>query len=309
MTPSDLALVFQCDSGQNVSCQQFSVCNSRFPVLCPVRKLSTAVLWRAAGRLTCLFSAASEAQVHGVTSTVSRYKETVNCLQVTFWPRSQCLVHCHTAKPEPHRGVSFDPPLLMFTLFSECLCCPFIVCYILIALLSECCYLYSEYFLILCMLMCLCHSCCYCLDVFVVACMYLLFFVCAFVIRWIFVLLFMFCFSLYLFVVSWMFWFLFVSCYSFCVFCNSSNYIVVLCMFLFLCVFVLIYVGFFNFNVYVIVVPFSVRISICHLLLTCCKAIDSSSTWYEYRALSGCSIQLFLVFHLHCYNVMAVGHL
>jgi len=66
---------------------------------------------------------------------------------------------------------------------------------------------------------------------------------------------------------------------------------------------------FLNCNVYVILVPFSVRISICQLLLTCCKAVDSSSTWYAYRALRGCSIHLSLVFHLHCYNVMAMGHL
>ena len=107
MTPSDSALLFQCDSGQNVSCQQFIVCNSRFTVFFPVRKLSTAVPWRAGRRLTCLFNAASKALVHDVTSTISHYKETANCQHVTFWPR--CLVHCHTAKPEPHRRVSFDP--------------------------------------------------------------------------------------------------------------------------------------------------------------------------------------------------------
>ena len=58
------------------------LCNSRFPVFCPVRKLSTAVLWRAGRRLTCLFNAASKAQVHDVT--ISHYKETVNYLHVTF---------------------------------------------------------------------------------------------------------------------------------------------------------------------------------------------------------------------------------
>ena len=85
------------------------LCNIRSPVVCPVRKLSTAVLWRAARRLTCLFAAVSKARVHDVTSTISHYKETVNCQHVTFWPRCQCPVHWHAANQEPHRRVSFEP--------------------------------------------------------------------------------------------------------------------------------------------------------------------------------------------------------
>jgi hypothetical protein len=201
MTPSDSALVFQCDNGQNVSCQQFSVCNSRFPVFYPVRKLSTSVLWRGGRWLTCLFNAASKAQVHDVTSTISHYKK--QCLStrniLTTMSVSGPLPHCKTRTAS--RGFIRPPPLLMLTSFSEFLC--FSVYCILIAFLSECSYLPSEYFLILCLLMSVCLSVLLLLSECFCCCLYV------FVICWIFVLLCVFCCSLCVFVIRWMCWFFF----------------------------------------------------------------------------------------------------
>lgn len=156
---------------------------------------STAVLWRARRRLTCLFNAASKAQVHVVTSTVSHYKETANCQHVTFWPRCQCLVHCHIAKPEPHRRVSFDP----FP-FWRLRYCPN-VCVALSMSVSF--WLRCPPNVVIYPLNIFFFCTCWCISVGLIATvwMFVLFFIRVFVIRWIFVLLCMFCYSLYVFVI------------------------------------------------------------------------------------------------------------
>jgi hypothetical protein len=136
--------------------------------------------------------------------------------------------------PLPHyktrtlsHGYTRPPPLLMLMLFSECLCCRFNVCCILIASLSECCYLSSEYFLILCMLMYFCQSYCYCLNV-------LLFFICVCNSSNLFVVL-CFYYSLWVFCNVWNGFVFFLILYTCCV---------ILRMFLLFFIAVILYVCF-----------------------------------------------------------------
>jgi len=158
------------------------VCNSRFPVFCPVRKLSTAVLWQAGRRLPCLFNAPSKAQVHDVKSTIPHYKERANCQHVTFWPRCQCAVHCHTAKPEPHRRALFGPlpfqslcnspnVYVVRSMFISfwLRCCPNVVIYPLNIFLFRACW---------CISVSVSPIAIVCLNVFVAVCMFWLFMTC-----------------------------------------------------------------------------------------------------------------------------------
>jgi hypothetical protein len=53
--------------------------------------------------------------VKKVENKIVYYKETVECVHLIFWSRSQKKVHCHTAKPELNWRVTIDQiPLLVF---------------------------------------------------------------------------------------------------------------------------------------------------------------------------------------------------
>jgi hypothetical protein len=55
-----------------------------------------------------------EVTVKKVENKIVYYKETVECLHLILWPRSQRRVQCHTAKPEPNQRVRINQvPLLV----------------------------------------------------------------------------------------------------------------------------------------------------------------------------------------------------
>jgi hypothetical protein len=46
--------------------------------------------------------------VKKVENKIVYYKETMECLHLIFWPKSQRRAHYHTEKPEPNRNITID---------------------------------------------------------------------------------------------------------------------------------------------------------------------------------------------------------
>ena len=172
MTPSDSALVCQCASDQNVSCQQFGVSLQHSVPSCLPRKETLYSCAMAGSKTThvsvCCSIKSTSSWRHKYNFTLQRNSKLSTCNVLTTMSVPGPLARCESRTAS--QGFVRTPALLVLMLFFQCLCCPFSVYYSRIALLSECYYLSSGYILILYMLMCFCQYYCYCLDVFV--CMY-----------------------------------------------------------------------------------------------------------------------------------------